>query len=186
MSVRTNGWIVALLVLGGTTSGEVKVAVELVPGNPGPYVSGERATVDLRPHSQIAVDWTWMFDQVDLSNKDPAIALAPTLTFDFNSDGTSMATPHVTVVVALVQTSYPSNLSRQKAREQVIKSTRSVGVLVGNVVTGGVVNACGRLRPATTTDATMTRISCAVAATPATGNPEVTNVTRTVSLMIAT
>ncbi|HEY3246246.1 MAG TPA: S8 family serine peptidase, partial [Phycisphaerae bacterium] len=54
--------------------------------------------------------------------------------------GTSMATPHVTGVVALVYGLHPT-WTYQQVRSQILSTTRPVSALAGITVTGGVLNA---------------------------------------------
>ena len=66
-------------------------------------------------------------------------------------DGTSMASPHVSGVAALVRAAYPSWTVSQ-VRAQILRTVRRVPALAGVVATGGVVNAAAalELQPVTT------------------------------------
>jgi subtilisin family serine protease len=55
-------------------------------------------------------------------------------------DGTSMATPHVTGVAALVWSRYPS-WTYLDVRNRLLSTTRANAALSGRCVSGGVVNA---------------------------------------------
>ncbi len=79
--------VAALVMLGSTALGGVKVVVELVPDNPGPYFGGESLTVDVWLHSQVPVNWRLPFIKLDFSDTDPSVTLNSTFVFDFTSLG---------------------------------------------------------------------------------------------------
>src|SRR5690606_38678418 len=55
--------------------------------------------------------------------------------------GTSMATPHVSGVAALLKAAEP-NLTCSEIKERMLATSRPLGTLRGKIQTGGVVNAC--------------------------------------------
>lgn len=74
----------------------------------------------------------------------PGVTIASTYNTNNSSyvylDGTSMATPHVTGVAALVWSRYPS-WTYSQVRSRILSTTRANAALSGRCVTGGVVNA---------------------------------------------
>ena len=65
----------------------MKVVVELVPDDPGPYVTGESLTVDVWLHSQVSFDRAIWVVRLDFLDSDEQLRLDPTFTFDLGSSG---------------------------------------------------------------------------------------------------
>lgn len=75
----------AFLAIASLARAEVKVLVELVPDNPGPYAVGESLSVDVWLHSEVSFDsYLWVV-QLDFSDSDVQLVLDPTFTFDLSS-----------------------------------------------------------------------------------------------------
>ncbi len=98
MSTRTFVMVVALAVA-PVAKGEV--LVELIPDNPAPYTGGESLIVDVWLHSEVSFDVRLQDIQFDFSDSDPALALNPTLTFDYSSipDGAGYHERHPELLV---------------------------------------------------------------------------------------
>lgn len=75
----------AFLAIASVARAEVKVLVEFVPDNPGPYATGESLSVDVWLHSEVSFDsYLWLV-QLDFSDSDVQLVLDPTFTFDLSS-----------------------------------------------------------------------------------------------------
>ena len=72
-------------------------------------------------------------------------------------DGTSMATPHVSGVAALVRAAYPT-WTVAEVRAQILRTVRRVPALAGYVARGGIINAAAALEPKPVATAPIVRL----------------------------
>jgi len=89
----------------------------------------------------------------------PGVGITSTVPGGYaNYSGTSMATPHVTGVVAMVMTEHP-DWTYTQVINQVLSKADKVSTLDGKVVTGGRLNAFNAVNTSTTTPAPVPSVS---------------------------
>ncbi len=102
MSFRT-----LVVVLGAVvSSAQGQAIIELVPDRSPPYIVGQRLTVDVWVHSEVAFDAFLFAVQLDFADSDPALSPDPTFTFDLsaipNGGGKYATSPELPVPVVWV------------------------------------------------------------------------------------
>jgi len=113
---------------------------DLTPFYPASYDLGNIISVAATDNrDQLAGFSNYGIASVDLGA--PGVDIASTMLSGYYwSSGTSMATPHVTGVVALVYGLHP-DWSYQQVRDRIFNTVRPVAALNGKTATGGIVNA---------------------------------------------
>ncbi len=111
------------------------------PSYPAAYTLGNIVSVAAVDNQGNFPSWSnYGVESTDLAAPGHRIlSTLPGNKYDYYS-GTSMATPHVTGVAALVLSKYPSS-SPAKVKEYLMKTTTPLASLKGKVKTGGLVNA---------------------------------------------
>jgi subtilisin family serine protease len=137
----------------GTSAGHLFIAAA---GNGG--MDGVGDNTDITPHYPSSYDLDNIISVAATDNRDrlagfsnygttsvdlgaPGVDIASTMLSQYYwSNGTSMATPHVTGVAALIFGLYPQFTNTQ-VRDLILNTTRPIDALNGKTLTGGVVNA---------------------------------------------